>query len=63
MTSPMPALFSVEGHILIHVLMRCPLSTSTLALTQPVQGTVRIMFSKYDVLQLECIVGSQRVVR
>lgn len=31
------------------------------SLLEPGQGTVRVMFSKYDVLKLERIVGSQRV--
>ena len=30
---------------------------------EPGQGSVRVMFSKYDVLKLERIVGSQRVGR
>lgn len=36
------------------------LSEQALAL-EPGQGSVRVLFSKYDVLKLERIVGSQRV--
>lgn len=53
MTKPMPELSSAEAYILIHVLMQCLLPTSTFALTQPDQGTVRVKFSKYDVLKAE----------